>query len=61
MQSKICDEGLDLAVILLIRQARMAKSIHRLSKVSPGRAIPDPSTPCRRATPETAPKWPFLG
>jgi hypothetical protein len=32
----------------------MAMGIHGLPKVSPGPAMPDPSTPCGRATPETA-------
>jgi hypothetical protein len=41
-------------------QARMARGIHGLSKVSPGPAMLDPSTPCGRATPETA-LWPFRG
>jgi hypothetical protein len=31
-------------------QARMAKDIHELLKVSPGPAMPDPFTPCGRAT-----------
>jgi hypothetical protein len=34
------------------RQARMARGIHRLLKVSLGPAMPYPSTPCGRATPE---------
>jgi hypothetical protein len=33
-------------------QARMARGIHGLPKVSPGPALPNPSTPCGRATPE---------
>jgi hypothetical protein len=41
-------------------QARMARSIHGLPKVSPGPTMPNPSTPCGRATPKTA-SWPFLG
>jgi hypothetical protein len=32
----------------------MAMGGHGLPKVSPGPAMPDPSTPCRRASPETA-------
>jgi hypothetical protein len=32
----------------------MAKGIHGLPKVSPGPALPYPSMPCGRATPETA-------
>jgi hypothetical protein len=32
----------------------MAKGIHGLPKVSSGPALPNPSTPCGRATPETA-------
>jgi hypothetical protein len=36
----------------------MEKGGHGLSKVSPGPAMPYPSTPCRLATPETA-LWPF--
>jgi hypothetical protein len=37
----------------------MARGIHGLPKVSPRPAMPDPSMPCRRATPETAlcPFW----
>jgi hypothetical protein len=42
------------------KQARMAKGIHGLPKVSPGPALSNPSTPCGRATPKTA-LWPFLG
>jgi hypothetical protein len=41
-------------------QARMARGIHGLTKVSLGPALPYPSMPCRRATPETA-LWMFLG
>jgi hypothetical protein len=41
-------------------QARMARGIHGLPKVSPGPAMPNPPMPCGRATPETA-LWPFLG
>jgi hypothetical protein len=37
-------------------QARTGRGIHRLPKVSCGPAMPDPYTPCRRATP---PKWPY--
>jgi hypothetical protein len=33
---------------------------HGLPKVSPGPAMPDPATPCKRATPETALR-PFQG
>jgi hypothetical protein len=40
---------------------RMARGGHGLLK-SPGPAMPDPSTPCRRATPEMAePLQPFQG
>jgi hypothetical protein len=35
-------------------QAHMVRGIHGLPKVSPGPAMSDPSTPCRRATPERA-------
>jgi hypothetical protein len=38
----------------------MGRGIHRLSKVSPGPALPDPSTPCGQATPVTA-LWLFRG
>ena len=38
----------------------MARGGHGLPKVSPGPAMPDPSTPCGRATPETALR-PFQG
>ena len=38
----------------------MTRGGHGLPKVSPGPALPYPSTPCRRATPERA-LWPFLG
>jgi hypothetical protein len=38
----------------------MAWGGHGLLKVSPGLAMPDPSTPCGRAIPETA-LWPFQG
>jgi hypothetical protein len=41
-------------------QARMARGIHRLPKVSLGPAMPYPSTPFGRATPKTA-LQPFLG
>jgi hypothetical protein len=37
---------------------RTATGGHGLPIVSPGPAIPYPSTPCGRATPETA-LWPF--
>jgi hypothetical protein len=33
---------------------RMARGGHGLPKVSPGPAMPNPSKPCGRATPETA-------
>jgi hypothetical protein len=39
---------------------RMVRGGHGLSKVSPGPAIPNPSTPCGQATPETALR-PFRG
>jgi hypothetical protein len=39
---------------------RMASSGHGLPKVSFGPAMPDPSTPCGRATPETTFR-PFQG
>jgi hypothetical protein len=32
----------------------MARGIHGLPKVSPGPAMPDPSMPCKWATPKTA-------
>jgi hypothetical protein len=35
-------------------QGRMVRGIHRLLKVSPVPAMPDPSTPCRWATLEMA-------
>jgi hypothetical protein len=35
-------------------QARTGRGIHRLPKVSPRPAQPDPYTPCGRATPQTA-------
>jgi hypothetical protein len=38
----------------------MARGIYGLPKVSPGPAMPDPSTPCRLAMPEMA-RWLFLG
>jgi hypothetical protein len=38
----------------------MASNIHELLKVSLSSAMPDPSTPCGRATPETTLR-PFLG
>jgi hypothetical protein len=41
-------------------QARMATGIHGLPKVSPRPAMPDPSTPCGRATPKAALRL-FLG
>jgi hypothetical protein len=41
-------------------QARMGRGIHGLPKVSPGLAMPDPSTPCGWASPQTA-LWPFGG
>jgi hypothetical protein len=37
----------------------MAKGGHGLPKVSPEPAMPNPSTPCERATPETAIFYPF--
>jgi hypothetical protein len=40
-------------------RACMARGIHGLPKVSPRPAMPDPSRPCRRATPKIA-LWPFL-
>jgi hypothetical protein len=39
---------------------RMGRGGHGLPKVLPGPAMPDPSTPCGRATPKTA-LWPFQG
>jgi hypothetical protein len=41
-------------------QARTARDINGLPKVSLGPAMPDPSTPCGRATPEMALRS-FLG
>jgi hypothetical protein len=41
-------------------QSLMARGIHGVPKVSPGPAMLDPSTPCERATPETALRL-FLG
>jgi hypothetical protein len=41
-------------------QARTARGIHGLPKVSPGPAMPNSFKPCGRATPETA-LQPFLG
>jgi hypothetical protein len=38
----------------------MARGIDGLPKVSPGPAMPNPSTPCRQSTPEKAIQ-PFLG
>jgi hypothetical protein len=50
-------------LILSFHQARMARGIRGLSKVSPGPAQPDPSMPCGQATPETASQlfrvWPI--
>jgi hypothetical protein len=40
-------------------QARMGRGIHGLPKVSPELAMPNPSTPCRRATPKTAVFYPL--
>jgi hypothetical protein len=40
-------------------QARMAGSIHGLPKVSPGPALPNPSTSCGWAAPETAVFYPL--
>jgi hypothetical protein len=37
-----------------IQQTRMAKGNHGLPKVSPGPTMPNPSTPCGRATREIA-------
>jgi hypothetical protein len=45
---------------LVLPHGRMAWGGHELPKVSLGPAMPDPSTPCRRATPEAA-LWPFQG
>jgi hypothetical protein len=36
------------------KHSRMARGGHGLPKVSPGPAMPNPSTPCERETPETA-------
>jgi hypothetical protein len=41
-------------VIFTFTHRRMARGDHGLPKVSLGPIIPDPSMPCRRATPETA-------
>jgi hypothetical protein len=38
----------------------MGRGDHGHPKVSSGLNMPDPSMPCRRATPETA-LWPFRG
>jgi hypothetical protein len=35
-------------------QARIARGIHGLPRVSPRPSMPDPSMPCGRATPKTA-------
>ena len=43
-----------------MKHRRMAGGGHGLPKVSPGLAMPNPSTPCGQATTETA-LWPFLG
>jgi hypothetical protein len=43
-----------LMVGLCFEQAHMGRGIHDLLKVSPGPAMPNPSTPCRWATPKTA-------
>jgi hypothetical protein len=42
------------------RHGRMARGGYGLPKVSPEPAMPNPSTPCRQATPETA-LQPFQG
>jgi hypothetical protein len=47
-------------ITTVFHQARMAKGIHGLPKVSPGPAMLDPSTPCGRPTPEMA-LMPFRG
>jgi hypothetical protein len=41
-------------------QARMARGIYGVPKVSPGPALPNSSTPCGQTTPETV-LWPFRG
>jgi hypothetical protein len=41
------------------RHGRMGRGGHRLPKVSHMPVMPDPSTPCGRATPETAVFYPF--
>jgi hypothetical protein len=38
----------------IVRQARTRRGIHGLPKASAGPAMPDPYTPCGRATPQTA-------
>ena len=43
-----------ISVSLSLSHRRMARGGHVLPKVSPGPALPDPSTPCGRATPKTA-------
>jgi hypothetical protein len=43
-----------------LTKVRMVRGIHRLPKVSPEPAMPNPFTPCRRVTPKTA-LWLFLG
>jgi hypothetical protein len=43
----------NLALKVNSRQALMASGTLGLPKFSPGPAMPDPSMPCRRATPET--------
>jgi hypothetical protein len=47
-------EDLLTASAKLRRHGRMARGGHGLPKVSPGLAMPNPSTLCRLATPETA-------
>jgi hypothetical protein len=46
--------------IVTLGHRRMARGGHGLPKVSPGLTMPNPYTPCRRATPETA-LCPFQG
>jgi hypothetical protein len=44
--------------LLTLFHRRMARGDHRLPQVLPWPAMPDPSTPCGQASPETA-LWPF--
>jgi hypothetical protein len=52
-QHGLADRGHARSNFVPVKQVRMARGIHALPKVSPGPAMPYPSTPCGQATRKT--------